>query len=636
MSLLIKLINTLYLKLSREGKKWVFRGIDVLIFCISIFIAFAIRFDVFDAVQILPKYKEQIILIFPIKCFFFWLSGVYRPVLRYAGLEFLGTAFIAVIGSTGLLTLSGLMLQFNPFPRSILIVDALLTLLLLVGARLFVRWLVYYAVTYSENISERENVLIYGAGEAGCQLNNAISADSHYKVIGFVDDDKQLKRQLISGITVYSPFELDKLIRKYQIDSILLAVPSIGKQERRKIIQQLQHYGIKIKTIPGMAEIISGKVSISDVRNIDIADLLGREEIKPNLELLKKNITEKSVLVTGAGGSIGSELCRQIIIQRPKRLILFESCEFALYSIDIELNENFSYAQEIEIVPCLGLVQDKDYFQKILSKYKIDTIYHAAAYKHVPIIETNIREGILNNIKGTLSCVQASLEAEVDTFVLISTDKAVRPTNVMGTTKRIAELVLQAYAKESGSNTRFVMVRFGNVLDSNGSVVPRFRTQIERGQNLTLTDKNITRYFMSIPEAARLVIQAGALGKSGNVYLLDMGEPVKIYDLAIQMIELSGLRLGVDIDIDVVGLRPGEKLYEELLIDRQTHKQTIHPKIFGASEKFIPLSVLTDKIYRLIEAAEDDSSEKMLEGLSEIVGEFNHNNGKEIINNINK
>lgn len=621
MNLANSIITRFYLKLNRKAKRWIFRIIDLMLFVISIHLAFLIRFDFFEAQQWLPKFQNQIYLLFPIKFVFFWIVGVYRPVLRYTGLEFLGTALVASLGSTGLVALSGFLLILAPLPRSILVLDTLLTLFLMVAVRLLVRWLIYNAVTQAESDSQQENVVIYGAGEAGSQLAHALSSENKYKVVGFVDDNSQLHNQIIHGVKIHSPKKLPELVKKYEIDSILLAIASAGKQRNREVIEGLQNLGVEIKTIPGISEIISGRVSISDIRKIDIVDLLGREEVEPDPNLLEKNIRGKAVMVTGAGGSIGSELCRQILRLLPKRLVLFERNEFALYNIDTELKEDFP---KLEIIPHLGSVTLQDQVERVLKTYQIETIYHAAAYKHVPLIELNIAEGVYNNVKGTLSCVRAAANCGVDTFVLISTDKAVRPTNVMGTTKRIAELILQAFSKIEGHKTKFIMVRFGNVLDSAGSVVPRFRKQIAEGKNLTITHKDIKRYFMSIPEASRLVIQAGALGTGGEVFLLEMGAPVRIYDLALQMISLSGLTLGKDINIEITGLRPGEKLYEELLINNNNSTPTVHPKIFGAHEDFIPWNQLSIKIDELYKAVQSFNQTEILFRLKEIVPEFNH------------
>ncbi len=622
MNIAIEIINQFYLKLSRSAKKGVFLCTDFVAFILSIFLAFVLRFDLFDALIRIPTYQIQILLLIPVKLSFFWIVGVYRPVLRYTGLEFLGTAVIASTGGTGVFALASILLVLHPLPRSILVMDAFITLIFIVAIRLGIRWIVYKAIVQNQRDTKSERVVIYGAGEAAFQLVQALSGENRYKVVAFVDDSSQLRNQSMHGIKVYPTNQLKKLIKKHEANSILLALDSTGIQERKGIIENIQSLGVGIKTMPSVSEIISGKVSISEIRDIDIVDLLGREEIDPDPVLMQKNIKGKTVLVTGAGGSIGSELCRQIIQLEPKELILFELNEFALYKIDIELKENYP---NVAVFAYLGTTLNQLLLEKTLSDHKTETVYHAAAYKHVPLIEANISEGIYNNIKGTLSCVKASINCAVRTFVLISTDKAVRPTNVMGTTKRISELILQAFSQKSEIKTNFIMVRFGNVLDSAGSVVPRFRKQLTEGKNLTITHKDIKRYFMSIPEASRLVIQAGALGKGGEVFLLEMGEPVRIYDLAIQMIELSGLSLGEDIDIEVTGIRPGEKLFEELLIDHDKSESTSHPKIFCAKEDFISWEELESRLMRLFMVAESSNKEEILKEMKKLVPEFSHN-----------
>jgi len=614
-----KNIARFYLYLSRRGKRWIFRGLDCVIIGLSIYLAFSLRFDLFSMGQNFFPYIGILYLLFPIKLVCFWFVGLYRPVIRYVGFEFLTTAMIAVLSSTGLLATSAFLFRLNPFPRSVFILDGLLTLVFIIAARVLVRWIVYQSITMPDESNSPERVLVYGAGAAGCQLAHALSREEKYKVIAFVDDNRQLQKQNIGGLKVYSRSEIKKLIGKYNIESILLAIPSATRQENLEIVQNLQYFGVQIKTVPGIGEIISGKFSISKIRKIDITDLLGRAEVQSIPELLEQNILNQTVLVTGAGGSIGSELCRQISRYCPKRLILYERNEFALYTIDIELRETFP---DIETIARLSSVTEQERLEKVLVEFQVDTIYHAAAYKHVPLVEENLTEGIYNNVYGTLSCVQAAINCCVNTFVLISTDKAVRPTNVMGTTKRIAELILQAFSERRGSTTRFVMVRFGNVLNSTGSVVPRFRQQIAKGEDITVTHKDITRYFMSIPEAAKLVIQAGAMGKGGDVFLLDMGEPVKIYDLAKQMIELSGLQLGKDMDIKVTGLRPGEKLYEELLIDKNKNTPTKHPKVFCAEEHSIPWKTLSPKLNYLLTISKNGSRDEIIQSLQAIVPEF--------------
>jgi FlaA1/EpsC-like NDP-sugar epimerase len=616
---MIGFVNRVYLELNREAKRWIFRFIDIILMSISIYLAFSLRFDFDQAWERILQYDVHIYMIIPIKIIFFSMVGVYRPVLRYAGLEFLSTAFIATIGSTGILVLTGRMLVIASLPRSILILDSILTLLLLVSARVIIRRILHYFIGQIKSGSTQEQVIIYGAGETGCQLFRGLSGERYVKVAGFVDDNPQLQKQIINGRRVYSIKELPKLIKKFKIDSILLAMPSSGKQRNREIVNQIQHLGVQIKTIPAMGDIVSGKVSISEIRKIDIIDLLGREEVEPDFRLLQKNIKDKVVLVSGAGGSIGSELCRQILENNPESLILYELNEFALYNIHLELIKK---TKEIEIIPILGSVLNHDRMARIIFRYRVKTIYHAAAYKHVPLVESNASEGVFNNIKGTMTAVEAAVKGDVETFVFISTDKAVRPANIMGATKRIAEMILQAFTEKNKTKTKFIMVRFGNVLDSNGSVVPLFRKQLAEGQNLTLTHKEITRYFMSIPEAARLVIQAGAMGEGGDVFLLEMGDPVKIYDLATQMIRLSGLDLGKDVDIEITGLRPGEKLYEELLIDKSINIQTAHPKIFCAKEAFIKWEELEPRLECLFKVAEQNNHEDIVKELQGLVPEF--------------
>ncbi|MBE9013835.1 polysaccharide biosynthesis protein, partial [Pseudanabaenaceae cyanobacterium LEGE 13415] len=460
--------------------------------------------------------------------------------------------------------------------------------------------------------------IIYGAGAAGFQLSQALLRESAYEVVAFVDDDPDIHGRMLDRIPIHSSLMLRSLINQYRVTMILLAVPSAKPHEKRRILRSLKGLPVKVKTVPSISEIVTERVSIGQIRNVDISDLLGREEILPDPSLLRVNITDKAVLVTGAGGSIGSELCRQIAQQNPRLLVLYELNEFALYSIDAELAEAYPY---IPRKAHLGSVTDGDRLAEIFQKYEVETVYHAAAYKHVPLVENNVAQGIINNAYGTMVTAQTADRCGVDTFVLISTDKAVRPTNVMGATKRIAELVLQALAAKPETHTRFVMVRFGNVLNSNGSVVPRFKQQIAAGKPITLTHPEMTRYFMSIPEASRLVIQAGAMGQGGDVFLLDMGEPVRIYDLAVQMIELSGLVPGEDIEIEITGLRPGEKLYEELLIGADA-MPTNHPKIFGAREAMIAWEELEPLLDQLFVTAYQKNPAKLRSILKTLVPEY--------------
>ncbi|EEP91693.1 TrsG protein-like protein [Yersinia kristensenii ATCC 33638] len=447
-------------------------------------------------------------------------------------------------------------------------------------------------------------VVIYGAGASGRQLLPALMQASEYFPIAFIDDNPKLNKAVIHGVTVYPSEKLEYLIERYGIKKVLLAMPSVSQSQRRAVVAKLENLSCEVLSIPGMSDLVEGRAQISSLKKVSIEELLGRDPVEPDKKLLAKNITGKVVMVTGAGGSIGSELCRQIIVEKPKLLILFDISEFSLYSIENEIAAICKNNKvDIGVVALLGSVQSEKRLVQIMSSFQVNTVYHAAAYKHVPLVENNVIEGVKNNIFGTLYCAKAAIKSGVEKFVLISTDKAVRPTNTMGATKRMAELVLQALSKEQ-NNTKFCMVRFGNVLGSSGSVVPLFKKQIAEGGPVTLTHKDIIRYFMTIPEAAQLVIQAGAMGQGGDVFVLDMGDPVKIIDLAKRMINLSGLSIKSeenpdgDIAIEILGLRPGEKLYEELLIGESV-QNTHHPRIMTATEVMLEwdnLNTLLNKI----------------------------------------
>jgi len=491
-------------------------------------------------------------------------------------------------------------------PRTVGIIQPMLLLLFVGASRALARvWLGDQYLSILKHAS-RPKVLIYGAGTTGRQLAAAMANSHEMQVAGFLDDDDRLHGHVLNGQSIYNPADLDNLATTLNISDVLLAMPSLSRRRRNEILSQVRSASVAVRTLPSVNDLAQGKVSISDLRELDIDDLLGREPVAPNHILLAKNIVGKVVLVTGAGGSIGSELCRQILAVNPSKLLLIEQSEFALYAIHQELEEKragFETATLPVLVPLLASVQDEDRMREIMSTWHPDTVYHAAAYKHVPLVEHNPAAGIKNNVLGTLRTAQAAAENGVTDFVLISTDKAVRPTNVMGASKRLAEMALQALAASSPS-TKFSMVRFGNVLGSSGSVVPKFRQQVRDGGPITLTHPEITRYFMTIPEASQLVIQAGAMAKGGDVFVLDMGQSVKIMDLARRMIELSGLTVkdeqnpDGDIEIEITGLRPGEKLYEELLIG-DNPKPTSHPRIMKAHEEFIPWSELEDKLKAL-------------------------------------
>lgn len=604
--------------------------VDSAIFLIATCIALDLRFEELPLFNQLSRYQSALILVIPVKFCIFYLLGMYRPLLRHTGAEILWLALKAVILSEAGLVAFSRLLNISVLPRSVQIISALITWIGVVGIRFTVRRFLVLVDAAPKLLTkiprlvptlkefESQRIIIYGAGSTGFQLSQALMRESAYQVVAFVDDDPDIHGRMLDLVPIHSPTMLRTLIAQYQVTMILLAVPSAKPQEKQRIFRSLKGLPVKVKTVPSVREIVTERVSIGQIRNVDISDLLGRGEVLPDPSLLRVNITDKSVLVTGAGGSIGSELCRQIAQQNPRLLVLYELNEFALYSIDAELAETYPH---ISRKAHLGSVTDGDRLAEVFQKYEVETVYHAAAYKHVPLVEANAAQGIINNAYGTMVTAQAADRCKVDTFVLISTDKAVRPTNVMGATKRIAELVLQALAAKPQTHTRFVMVRFGNVLNSNGSVVPRFRQQIAAGKPITLTHPEMTRYFMSIPEASRLVIQAGAMGQGGDVFLLDMGEPVRIYDLAVQMIELSGLVPGEDIDIEITGLRPGEKLYEELLIGGDAIA-TSHPKIFAAREAIIPWKELEPLLDQLFLVACQKNPNKLRSLLKILVPEY--------------
>ena len=540
----------------------------------------------------------------------FFKFDLYRSVIRFISFR----AFWEIVKAVSLfIVILSLTIFITPFfdflSYGVLINYWALTLLFICGVRMSASWIL------SNQISPSSRVLIYGAGSAGLQLATALKFSKEMKPVAFLDEDISFQKSFVNGLEVFSPSELTNVIEKKQVQEVLIAIPSAGRSVLKRILKDIEKYPIKVRVLPGVAELALGKVSVSELKEVEIEDLLGREVALPNQTLLEQNIKNKVVMVTGAGGSIGSELCRQIIKHQPSSLILFEVSEYSIYSIEKELRD---LNRSIPVIPLLGNVADKTRVIDICQTFKVNTIYHAAAYKHVPLVEMNPIEGIKNNIFGTLHCVEAAIESHVDTFVLISTDKAVRPTNIMGATKRFSELILQALASQnrnsSEKKTLITMVRFGNVLDSAGSVVPLFREQIKNGGPLTITDPEIIRYFMSIPEAAELVIQAGAMSSGGEVFVLDMGEQIKIIDLAKRMIRLSGMEVRDedhpkgDIEIEITGLRHGEKLYEELLLGNELIP-TQHKRIFQAHEEGIPwvkIKSILDELSLAIQSRDQD------------------------------
>ncbi len=629
-------LANLILRGDRHNRKIGLRAIDLILFSLSLYLAIAIRFEFSFPWAFWVEHTWQILILISIQLIIFQASGIYHSVLRYSSLTLVQDASKAVVLSAITLITLTYFLSDETFPRSILIINALITLVLVISVRMILRWLIRKSLFYNKkhrqglHHNSLTRIVIYGAGRAGAELFYALSHSPQYNVVGFVDDNPDLQKRIsLEGLTIFSPKKLLGLWDNNNFDSVVLAMPSASSSTRRQIVQTLQRQSIPVLTVPSLAHILSGKVNIEELQRIDIADLLGREEVSIDLELIKRQLKSNSVLVTGAGGSIGSELCRQIARQQPACLVLYERNEFALYKIHQELSE---FYPNIQLVPCLGSVIDGSYLRSVLKLYRVKVLYHAAAYKHVPLLESNIAQGIENNVLGTLTAAQSASESAVSQFVLISTDKAVRPTNIMGATKRIAELTIQALSAQpksatSSSSTRFAIVRFGNVLGSSGSVVPRFRKQIAQGGPITLTHREITRYFMSIPEAARLVIQAGCMSKGGEVFLLDMGNPIKIYDLAVRMIQLSGLTPGEDIQIQITGLRPGEKLYEELLISGDRVRSTHHPKIYYGHEDFLPWDELSPKLHLLINQARSNNIDVVKAILRMLVPEYQSHTG---------
>ncbi len=630
--------------LSRFSKQLIMMLTDSILLIFVLWASFSIRLDLWY----LPKDDTiRLILAAPIIGIpIFAKLGLYKSVVRHIDLKSMWYLFLAVSFYSLIWGFFCFFMKNNYvdegdflieiFPRSVVIINWLLALTIISGSRALARYIFnehikfsYFANKLERNLEnlddDKSRVLIYGAGSAGVQLASALNISSKLQAVGFIDDNKDLQGSSVSGLKVNSVDDIEELIIKYKVDEVLIAIPSASRSDRFSIIDKLERYPVMVRTLPGLTEIAQGKVKIDDLLQVSIKDLLGRKSVEPNEMLLGKNITNKTVLVTGAGGSIGSELCRQIISLKPEILILFELNELALYSIDKELSK--LNAGLIKIYPILGNVNNKLRLDNLFKHFEVDTVYHAAAYKHVPMVEFNNTEGIDNNIFGTLNCALSAIETGVKNFVLISTDKAVRPTNTMGATKRVAELILQAFSTTQNTTT-FCMVRFGNVLGSSGSVIPLFKKQIVEGGPVTVTDKNIIRYFMTVTEAVELTIQAGAMGTGGDVFVLDMGQPVKIKELAEKLIRLSGLKVKDenfpegDIEIKYTGLRAGEKLYEELLIGDNVSK-TENPLIMRAKEdkfEWVDLKSMLDKLLVSNKKSDHNSTREILK---KIVSGFN-------------
>jgi len=590
---------------------------DIIAVILSLLAAFSIRLDQWffpsGDVDLLLSILLAPVFLLPI----FFRFGLYNDVIRYLGLKEIWRIIQAVSLYVILWGIVIFMGAIEGVPRSVILINWLLLVMAICGSRFFARWLL-------SEVNTNNNVLIYGAGSSGRQLSRALTYSNEYNPIAFIDDESKLYGQSINGLKVHSKDDLKALIEKKNIKEVFLAIPSISRIQRNEIIGYLESYSVLVRSLPSVSELAQGKVQINDLLEIDIKDLLGRESVSPNKDLLKTNITEKVVLVTGAGGSIGSELCRQILSLKPKKIVLYEISESSLYLTEQELiNMKFF---DVEVFPVIGSVGDESRLRNICKYYGVQTIYHAAAYKHVPLVEFNQSQGILNNTIGTLSAAKAAISSNVETFVLISTDKAVRPANVMGASKRVAELILQAFAKQP-HETCFTMVRFGNVLNSSGSVIPLFKKQIKEGGPITVTHADIVRYFMSIPEAVELVLQAGAMAKGGEVFVLDMGKPIRIYDLAEKMIKLSGLQIinennpNGDIEIQYTGLRPGEKLYEELLVNGK-FTLTDNKLIMCAEEEMISWDELEPILDKIKDAALNTEINKLYKLLNQLIPEF--------------
>ena len=624
------------LGLPRRHKRLIQVATDVILVWFALWLAFVVRLGIDDLANPVRDHTWLFITAPIISIPLFIRFGLYRAVMRYFGND----ALIAIIKAV---TLSALILGFiiywasnhqNVVPRSITFNYWWLSLIMVGGLRLAMRqyflgdWFATAVqhVPFANRDDGLPRVAIYGAGSAGNQLVAALRMGKAMRPVAFIDDDASITDRVIAGLQVYQPEQLQRMIDDTGAEEILLALPSVSRSRRREILNLLEGYPLHVRSVPGFMDLASGRVKVDDIQEVDIADLLGRDAVPAQGDLLQHCIIDQTVMVTGAGGSIGSELCRQILGQTPRTLLLFDHSEFNLYTIAGELEQRIiREGLAVQLIPILGSVRDQAKMLDVMRAWQVDTVYHAAAYKHVPIVEHNIAEGLTNNVFGTLYTAQAALQAGVANFVLISTDKAVRPTNVMGSTKRLAEMVLQALSRELApvlmgetgnvsqvNKTRFTMVRFGNVLGSSGSVIPLFHKQIKAGGPLTVTHPKITRYFMTIPEAAQLVIQAGSMGQGGDVFVLDMGEPVKIVELAEKMIHLSGFSIRSernplgDIAINFTGLRPGEKLYEELLIGDNVIA-TRHPMIMSAHEDYLPWDVLKQRLDALrVATAEDD------------------------------
>lgn len=611
-------MNSTLATLPRRYKILIMILSDVILLPLALWSAIALRYGTFQPEVESYSWLFAVVPLYTVPLFIRF--GLYRAVIRYMDEKIIRTVFAGVTISVFILVTIALMARIQGLPRSSFIIYWVLSGSYIAASRYLARGIIR---TLQTKERRKTQVAIYGAGQAGMQTALALMSGPEYRPVIFFDDNAELHGASVAGIRVYDPEYAIQIMDEHSCSQLLLALPSVARSKRQAIIKKFEGQNIQLKTIPGMGELVTGSVKVEDIREVGIEDLLGRDPVPPFPQLISSCIENKAVLVTGAGGSIGAELCRQILKYQPKRLVLFERSEFFLYQLESELRADFS---NVEIIPILGDVINEEPFRQHLAQYKIETVYHAAAYKHVPLVESNVIAGVMNNVFGTLTVARASLKENVKNFVLISSDKAVRPTNVMGATKRLAELILQAMAAQKPA-TRFCMVRFGNVLGSSGSVVPLFKEQIRRGGPVKVTHPEVTRYFMTIPEASQLVIQAGAMGTGGEVFVLDMGESIKIVDLARKMIELSGFEVRNaetgegDIAIEFIGLRPGEKLYEELLIGSNV-AATQHPRIMKANEAFIDFDSLSNHLKKLSDGCDKGSAAVVLAELKIVVKEF--------------
>ncbi len=609
--------------LSGFHKRFLLAALDVVLLAASYWLAFSILFGRLFVPSELQLWLGLLGIAITVPVFA--QAGLYRAVIRYLGEQALWMVVKTVAVATfvwGLIVHYAGYADHSGVPHSVMVIYWIIATVMTIASRLAMREFVWRPV---RNKFSGENVLIYGAGDAGAQLVQALWRTRELYPVGFLDDDARMYDREVAGLKVFPMSQLGQVIERYGVKEVLLALPSVSSSRRNEILRRMQRYPIHARVLPSLSELAQGKFTVADLRDVELEDLLGRDSVPPDRRLLRKNIAGKVVLVTGAGGSIGSELCRQIVGLAPKKLILLDIGEHALYEIDRQLRAEQAVGESIELVALLGSVLNREWLDHVFDEHDVDTVYHAAAYKHVPMMEHNELEGVRNNVLGTLSIAQAAMAHRVETFVLISTDKAVRPANIMGASKRVAELILQAMdqrARGLGENgkplTSFSMVRFGNVLGSSGSVIPLFREQIKAGGPVTVTHASVTRYFMSIPEAAQLVLQAGAMGEGGDVFVLDMGQSVRILDLAKQMIRMSGLEVqdedhpDGDIPIVFTGLRKGEKLYEELLIGNNPIG-TAHPKIMRAEEEMLEWDKLQALLAGIREAADSFDRERIRE-----------------------